>query len=276
MFYLTHSNIQTFSPLCLREPLVLVGITVLLYSLPTQCQAGNLSQSFFPPFDLLLLKDLQQHKVSQNSQNSPSEMYNPRRRRTHPIPVVVQGDELPLGQSLVDGEVGLAVEEVGHGAVHHTPPHPVEEFAEELLPLLPLALPPLFVPLVVRVPAQPRLVAALRFVVGAGGPRDGPAGVGLHTPAVALTAVTLDGQVSPAPGTLRHEGGRLAHRLLGGLQPGRLAVDLGRHHGLLLGHLQTEAGTDGLVLLVGRRVLHLPPPVWVLLGYEGREETEGN
>ena len=169
--------------------------------------------------------------------------------------------------------MGLAVEEVGHGAVHHTPPHPVEQFAEEDLPLPPLTLPPVSVFLLVLIPAQLR--AALRFVVGGAGARDGPASLGLDTPAVSLTAVALDRQVGPAPGTLRHEGGRLAHRLLGGLQPRRLAVHLGGHHGLL-GLGQTEAGAGGLVLLVGVLGVLLPPAVLLLLRYEGGEEAEGN
>ena len=216
-----------------------------------------------------------QHKHSENSpaDTSPEE--------THPIPVVVKRDELPLSEPLVDGEVRLAVEEVGHGAVHHTEPHPVEQFAEEHLPLLPLTLSPLFVFLFlvsVVVWLQARLLAALRFIVGGGGPRDGASSLRLHTPAVSLTVVALDGQVTPGARTLRHEGGRLAHRLLGGLQPRRLAVNLSRHHGLL-GLSQAETGGGGLVLLVRRGVVIIqdfPPAVLVLLRDQGREEAEGN
>ena len=65
---------------------------------------------------------------------------------THPVPVDIQSDELPLGQPLVDAEVGLAVEPVGdaggEAGVGHGDAHPGEQPGQEHLALPALALPP--------------------------------------------------------------------------------------------------------------------------------------
>ena len=66
---------------------------------------------------------------------------------TYPVPVDIQRYKLPLGQPLVEAEVGFTVEAVRHSgalaaAVRHAHAHPVKQPHKELVSLSAFTFPP--------------------------------------------------------------------------------------------------------------------------------------
>ena len=66
---------------------------------------------------------------------------------TYPVPVDIKRYKLPLGQPLIEAEVGLTIEAVGDSGpeaagVGHTDAHPVKQPLQELISLPALTFPP--------------------------------------------------------------------------------------------------------------------------------------